>query len=402
MTSIRLRLNRERALKDGTYPLVFQIIHNRRKRLVYTGYSLFPDEFDTGRGCPGANTGKRFGASMFRKMKQTLKVCLHDMEQAVEELGKDGNSYTAADVVRKFRDIRGCQSLLGYFDIVIGKKLSMNRFGTAAAVRSTRASVAAFVGTRYVSISGLNASFVRNYENFLLDSGVCMNTVCYYMRNLRCIYNQARLEGFRVPVQSPFRNIRSRPCRTVKRALEPDLIRRIWKLDLTGSPDLEIARDLFMFSFFARGMSLVDMVYLKKENISDRIMTYCRHKTGQRLQMLLTPQMSAIVRKYDNPSEYVFPILHGDRPEERHRIYRRALEKTNRSLKNVGAICGIPFALTSYVARHSWATRAKVLGVPVAVISESLGHSSEKTTRIYLKDFDRELLDAVNKMVSEL
>ena len=157
-----------------------------------------------------------------------------------------------------------------------------------------------------------------------------------------------------------------------------------------------------MFSFFCRGMSFVDIVFLKKRAISNGVIGYFRHKTDQWLQVSLTPQLRAILDKYDSDSAYVFPVLDGADDWQLHRQYRTVLERVNRNLKRLGSICGINAILTTYVARHTWATLAKELGTPTAVISEGLGHTTEKTTRIYLKEFDHKVVDKVNELVSQL
>ena len=140
-------------------------------------------------------------------------------------------------------------------------------------------------------------------------------------------------------------------------------------------------------------MPFVDIIYLKKSSVGNGVISYRRRKTGQWLHVSLTPQLKALIRKYANESEYVFPVLQGTDGRDLHRQYRLALERVNRYLKRIALECGVSVPLTTYVARHSWATLARESGAPVAVISEGLGHTSEKTTQIYLKEFDRRIVD---------
>ena len=272
----------------------------------------------------------------------------------------------------------------------------------AAALQSTRTSLATFIGLRMVHLQDLNGPFVRGYEEFLLRRGVCPNTVCFYMRNLKSVYYQALLDGYPMSPTNPFHYVRIKQAKTVKRALERDTLRRIVQADFSRFPHLDMARDLFLFSFFCRGMPFVDIVYLKKSDINNGVIGYRRHKTNQWLQIAVMPQLERLIRKYENPSSYVFPILTDSSMQEQHRLYRLALERTNRNLKQVARMCDVPILLSTYHARHSWATQAKNTGAPIAVISEGLGHTSEKTTRIYLKEFDRSIVDAVNEKVSAL
>ena len=149
-------------------------------------------------------------------------------------------------------------------------------------------------------------------------------------------------------------------------------------------------------------MPLVDILSIKKKNLKNGLITYNRRKTDQRLQVSLTPQLRHLIAKYENDTEFIFPVLSGGSPQEMYRQYRRALERVNRNLKEVARMAGIDAPLSTYVSRHSWASQAKASGAPIAVISESLGHTSEKTTQIYLKEFDQSVVDRVNAMVSAL
>lgn len=209
---------------------------------------------------------------------------------------------------------------------------------------------------------------MRSYEAFLLGRGVSTNTVCYYLRNLRSVWNRAREEGLPVAKDNPFVHIRTSPCPTPKRAVGDDVFILLAEADLSFEPAMDVARDIFMFSFYCLGMSFVDIAYLAPDNISDGYICYRRHKTGQQLMVGITPKIDQIVAKYRTSSPYIFPFVSGSTPEERHRSYRRA-------------------------------SRARAIGTPVAVISECLGHTSERTTRVYLKEFDRKVIDEVNEKV---
>ena len=190
--------------------------------------------------------------------------------------------------------------------------------------------------------------------------------------------------------------------KTIKRALDRRNIIRIKELNLDNKLGLQLARDLFLFSFYSRGMAMVDMVYLTHEKIKNRVITYHRQKTSQCIEVAIIDELDEIINRYKDDSDYVFPILRDVSQVERYRYYRLSVERTNRHLKKIGAILGLELPLTTYVARHSWATHAKKLGVSLSVISEGLGHTSENTTRIYLKAFDRSELDKANRQVAKL
>lgn len=402
MATVKLILNRYRVLKNGAYPLVFQLIHRRQKKLIYTSYKLLEDEFDS------RKQGVRFISKDVRskrevgKLNRELRQIQCDLDGYIAALEARRKPYTVSDIVMRYDIDRDKLGLLHYMDLQITGKHALKRFGMEAALQHTRASVAEFVGNRNVSILEIDTRFVSEYEVFLCKRGVSPNTVCYYMRNLKSVYRQAKNEGYRVVDTDPFGHVHSKPRKTVKRALKRAELRRIYHTDLSRSPHLEFARDIFMFSYFCRGMPFVDIVYLKKASLANGTISYFRRKTGQWMQVGITPQLDTLIARYSSRSPYVFPVLQGEDEWDLHNQYRLVLERVNRNLKRLGKICGIDIALTTYVARHTWATQAKEMGAPAAVISEGLGHTTEKTTRIYLKEFDHNVVDKMNERVSDI
>lgn len=402
MASVKLLLNKCRIRMDGTYPLVFQIIHHRKKKLMYTSYKLYPEEFDERNGKLIYIPGGRWRSREVARINKTLDLQNQSFRRYITILEQQNRPFDVAEIAFRYSLEQDQLGLLRYMDHQIEHKLTMNKFGMAAALKSTRSSLASFIGRRIVHLSDLNVAFVQAYEEFLIQRGVCPNTICFYMRNLKSIYNHALLEGY-MSVDNPFRFTRVKASKTIKRALDRETLRRLANEDLSSWPNLDMARDLFMFSFFCRGMPFVDIIYLRKSDICNGVISYRRHKTNQWLQIAITPQLACLLSKYANPTEYVFPILKDNCSiQEQHRMYRLALECENRNLKQVARICDIPIPLTTYHARHSWATQAKNVGAPITVISEGLGHTSEKTTRIYLKELDRRVVDAINEKVSLL
>lgn len=179
---------------------------------------------------------------------------------------------------------------------------------------------------------------------------------------------------------------------------------RLQKLDLTHSAPLAFSRDMFIFSYCTRGMAFVDIAYLKKEDVSGGILSYVRHKTGQRLTVRIEPLIEEIIERYEplvHNSPYLFPIITSNDPEEAFRQYQTALGYHNRKLKKLGKLTGENLHLSSYTARHSWATVARKHNVPLSVISAGMGHTSEKTTLIYLDSVENSLIDKANEEILE-
>ena len=237
------------------------------------------------------------------------------------------------------------------------------------------------------------------YEAWLKGKGICPNTVSFYMRILRAVYNRA-VEKELTEQKYPFKHVYTGIGKTVKRALPLKSIKRIKELDLTLKPHLDYARDMFLFSFYTRGMSFIDMAYLKKSNLKNGILTYRRRKTGQQLTIKWEKCMEEIVNKYEGRSatQYLLPIITNPFANERIQ-YMNALSRVNVALKEVARLVNLQIPLTMYCARHGWASVAKSKNIPLSVISEGMGHDSEETTRIYLTSLDTSVVDRANSLI---
>lgn len=222
------------------------------------------------------------------------------------------------------------------------------------------------------------------------------------MRILRTVYKKAVEKGITTD-RHPFKHVYCGMDKTVKRNIPLTAIKEIKNLDLSRSETLDFARDMFLFSFYTRGMSFVDMAYLKKTDLRNGILTYRRKKTGQLLSIEWTQQMQEIIDKYQlNTTQYLLSIiLHEDGSERRQ--YLNQCMKINRKLKVIASLIQLQIPLSLYVARHSWATIARGKDIPLSVISEGLGHDSEMTTQIYLDSIKSSEVDKANrKILSEL
>lgn len=401
MTSIKLKLNRDRELVSGMYPLVFQVLYRRRKKLIYTHFRLLEEEFDPIKERV-IYVGNHLTHARVRYINRYIRQETSRLRTLLKELEEQMSGFTLADLAERYGNKMQQDKLLNFLDACILSKKTMRAEGTAIAYASTRASIADFIGDKSPRIVDVSTLFVAEYEKFLHGRGVCRNTISFYMRNFRAMYNLAIKSGKIVCDKHPFQYVSTRPEKTVKRAISRDHTARLAVVSLDVEPGLEFIRDVFMFSFYSRGMSFVDTVFLRRENIIDGFIEYERHKTHQRMRVAMTEELRVLVEKYKTESPYIFPLIDPDSPVPLYQQYRKALATFERKLKRLGKILGIETSLTTYVARHSWATQAKQLGAPVSVISEGLGHSSEKTTRIYLKEFDQEVLDNINLMVSRL
>ena len=219
---------------------------------------------------------------------------------------------------------------------------------------------------------------------------------------LRSICNQASEQNIAsLNTRELFENVFIGNEPTAKRAISPAIISRLLEADFSKNSRLDFARDLFLLSFYLRGIPFVDLVHLRKTDVQGNMLVYFRQKTGQQLTVIIENCAKVILRKYASlckESVYLLPVISAA-GEEGHKQYRSALRVYNKRLNQISGILKLKTPLTSYVARHSWATTALQKGVPVSVISAGMGHASEKVTYIYLASFDNKTLSNANKKV---
>lgn len=399
MTSVKLMLNKDRILKSGQYPLVFQVIRNRKKKLIYMDIRVFEKEFDP---CKEKIRHFKGGNLNYHKIaiyNQQLEDARTQILQLVNKLEDKDPQYSVDDIVAHYHGQNQTEFLIPYMEEQIKKKEQKNKHGTAAAYRSTMHSVQRFIGDKKVRFIDIDYKFLEDYVQFLSEHTNSTNTITFYMRNFRSMYNRGKKEGRKTVTNNPFSEITLKTDKTVKRALTKEELKRVVMLELSDQPKLELARDLFLFSFYTRGMPFVDILKLKKQDVINDIIFYRRTKTNQPLQVSLIDEIIGLMVKYTNDGEYVFPILDPNKSTTLYKQYRNALGTINKSLKKVGKMADVKIPLTTYCARHTWATLAKEAGAPILHISDGLGHTSIQTTLAYLKDLDVNTLRELNKMV---
>ena len=377
----------------------YQVIHNRQTRLITTSYKLFPTEWDEARSIPmqGSDNAERdcYLSALANRMEEDLRR----LDFIVRKLERSG-SYTAEQVVSAYLRADNYESsFFAYARKVIRQTQRMGKERMAEIYASALNSFIRFRDeSGDIALEHITPSLMMEYKAYLERNGKCPNTLSFYMRNLRAIYNRASEEGL-VDNANPFRHIFTGVEKTVKRAVTADVVNKIRNLDLELYPPLEFARDLFILCFYLRGMSFVDLAFLKKDDLQNNVLVYRRHKTKRQLAIKWLKPMQDIVDRYTEPdSPYLLPIIKRAGINERQQ-YLNASHLMNKRLKEIGKMVGCPVKLTFYVARHGWASIAKGQQVPLPVISESLGHNSEETTRIYLALLDTSVVDNANDQV---
>lgn len=290
----------------------------------------------------------------------------------------------------------------GYSYQLIHSLKEKGKFRTAATYQTALSSFQKFIGKNDdVYLQSINKDLMLNYENYLFSCGICANSSSFYMRNLRAIYNRAVEFGL-TEQRHPFKYVYTGVGKTAKRAISLKAFRLIKNFNPGADINMEFAKDIFLFSFYTRGMSFVDIAYLRKDNLQNGILTYQRRKTKQTLTIKWEKQMQAIIDKYNNlKSPFLLPIIK-KADKDFWLQYKSAEHLVNKKLKIIGERIGLNIPLTTYVARHSWASIAKSKNVPISIISEAMGHHSEATTRIYLATLNTSAIDEANKSILDI
>lgn len=381
--------------------MYYQITHLRKVAVIGTDYHIYPHEWDGKRAALIIADGTDADSGRNDVLRMYMSKTARELERMRRIAA--GQSHAGCDMEQLlglFRQMSPCVSVFGYIRAQTARKTRMECYGTAKTYASALRSFEKFRGGRDLMFEDMTCDMMREYEAWMLHSGLKRNSVSCYIRTLRTLYRQAVGDDI-ARDNNIFRKVRLAVGKTRKRAVSAGVIHAIRRLDLTGKPSLDFARDIFMFSFYTRGMSFVDIAHLRKASLRNGLLTYNRRKTFQSLTIQWEHPMQAIVDKYaglTRGSSYMFPIIQGETPNDRNR-YERALQRVNRSLKRIGTMAGLSIPLTTYVARHSWASIARNIDVPLSVISEGLGHDSDKTTQIYLASLDTSRIDKANKKI---
>lgn len=396
MASIKVKF-RPSTVADHEGTIYYQIIHERKVRQLLTEYKVFPVEWDESRSMV-TTTQKSERKSFILSIRERIRWDIERLMKIDRKLDANGLIYTADDVIDEFNRYAHEYSLFNFMESIIAKLKHNGKIRTSETYKSTLNSFKKFREDEDIMLDCITSETMEEYEAWHKNRGVAPNTISFYTRILRAVYNRA-VEDDIIENRNPFRHVYTGVDKTVKRALPLAVIKKIKALDLSLTPALDYARDMFLMSFYLRGMSFIDMAFLKKTDLKNGYVTYRRRKTGQQLIIEWTKEMQMILDKYpENKSEYLLPIIRNPGVNERC-TYHNVSYNINHNLKKVAKIVSITIPLTMYVARHSWASAAKAKGIPISVISEGMGHDNEATTQIYLASLDTSVVDKANNLI---
>ena len=392
--NVKVVLRTSKVYKDQTSPLFIRLIQKKRVKFIFTGIKINPVHWDSKacvltEDCPSREEiQQQIDAKLGAVNRQIAKFEILEMEPDLDAFGDQQKN--------RFNPL-----LHDCFHKHISKLKQSGKINTSIKYTFTLSSLEKF--RKGSKIRDVTPSFLLNFEQFLREQGNLDNTIATKMSVLKALYNKEKGEGALLSQEHPFNNykIGSLLSPTKKRAVSKDTVKKLEGLDLSSyaSPYVEIARDIFLFSYYTAGMNFRDIAFLTWENIEDNRIIYSRRKTNKRISCLLMKPVQQIIERYStgDSGDYIFPILnklHHKTESQIHDRLHKVLQKVNKHLKEeISTALNLKTPITTYVARHTYATVLKRSGVDLALISESLGHSDLSTTQIYLDSFENSQID---------
>lgn len=376
--------------------MFFQVIHNRVTRTINTDLHLRPDEWDSSLSAVRIS-GSRERMAQLQLIDSKAKWGISRIADIIMRKERARVEYSADDIVAAYRQLPPCQTLFSFIRSMVARKVKIGRLGTAKTYRDVLCSFLAFRGGDDIMLDSLDDETITLYEAWLKGRGLKRNSSSCYLRTLRTLYRKAVNMGLTTD-KDIFRHVFTGFARTQKRAIPLASIRAIRQLILPEGSPLAFARDVFMLSLYLQGMSFVDIAYMKKADIRSGQLQYNRRKTGQSITISWEKSMQDIVDAYARLTEgspYLMPIITRLDGTERYQ-YEKMEHNVNRNLKKIGEMVGLHIPLTTYVARHTWASTMRDMGCDISIVSRGLGHEDIKTTQIYLSSIDTSAVAKAN------
>ena len=401
--SVALHLDRRAQNKDGSYKIILQIIVNRKNTSIVTDYSVPESDWDT------KNRRIRNSSKVAGNIARINNILGKQRTDAMDKLTalSDGgliNTLPITEIRSRIASKSDTVTVFEMFDKIIGELKAIGNIGNANAYFNAKRSITNFTKEKDLPFSHLTFAWLKKYEQYYFSKdGNSINGFSTYLRSIRAVYNRAIKEGAAKKDDYPFQHYKIVTEKTAKRALKEEHIEAIRNFDPGKGKRLALSKDMFLISFHLVGISFADLASLKMSDMHDGRITYKRKKTKQLINLKITPKLQEILNKYikgKKPDNYIFSIIKRDTPDLINKDIRWAMKRHNKALKVIAEKCEITENITSYWSRHSWATIAKRKGVSTAVISESMGHTTEKITQVYLDSFEAETIDAANELVT--
>ncbi len=401
MATIKL-YQRKKQLNNDLYPIVLRVTHLRKKNIISLNFKCRQEDWNPQK--------EEFRKSLPNFRNQNL--LLHSIKTKAEQIIRN---YEFQEIDFDFNQFKNDlfhykrkseKSIFDFWKQHIDSLKVSNRVGTQQYYTDCMNSFFKFVKNPTITFNEIDYNLLKQYENYLRGRNCVLNGIAVRMRGVRAIYNEAIKKGIANQKDYPFKKYKISKLKstTDKRALTFEEIVKINNLDLTNYPHLIDSKNYFLFSYHAQGMNFYDMLLLEWKDVFHDAIVYIRNKTKTRFVIKRRKNMNRILEYYQKHSlgtKYVFPLLLQNNltPSQIANRKHKTLSKYNKDLKEIASLCKIDKKLTSYVARHSFATNLKYKGISTDIISEAMGHKNLSITQAYLKDFENTVIDDAVKVL---
>ena len=399
MTTVDVICYKYKPLKTGELPLKIRVCKDRKTRYISLDVSTRPEHWDFVKNQPKPTCPDR------ELLEKLIANKISEVKSKIVELKSEDKEFSATTLVDKVSNPVGLVTVGELFKQHLCRLEEEKRTGYRLSIQQTYNSLIKFNRHLDIPFSEMDCNWLRRYETWLKKQGKSENTIGIRFRNIRTIFNLAVDMELVRQEDYPFKKFKVSKLHqeTAKRALSKTEILAVINYP-TECKDFytRLAVALFTFSYFMGGINFVDMAYLTEKNITEGRLIYHRRKTSKLINLPLQEEALMVLKRYKDSSKgYLFPILSNEHKTEQQKLNRlhKVITKVNRALKAIGEELNIPIKLTTYCARHSYATVLKRAGVATSIICESLGHSSERVTQIYLDSFEN---NQINKAMEYL
>lgn len=400
--SISVVCYKSKTLSNGENPLMLQISKDGKRKYQSLGISLNPKFWDFNKNKPKPNCPD--GELIQKIILNKIAEC----NNQILELNAIQKDYTATTLLEQKQKKITRKTVGEFYQQIITQLSENNKRGNLLVYRYSLSSIKEFAkGKTNFLFSDIDTDWLQRYEKWLRAKENKETTISLLFRTLRSVYNKAVEQKSASKADYPFNDykVSKFDVSTQKRAVTKSDILKVMKLNLSDKPFyMQFSRDIFIFSYLCAGINFTDIANLKHSNIADNRLQYTRQKTSKKINISLSEKALEILNRYtinNDTDSYLFPILdaktHITATQKQNRIHK-VLGHINKHLKTIADTAKLKNVnLTTYVARHSFATTLKKSGVHVEMISEALGHSDIATTQIYLDSFDNSQIDNAMK-----
>lgn len=394
-TTVNVVCYKSKVLKNNESPLMIRVCKDRKRKYISIGLSINPIYWDFTKNAPKPQCPNKEALTTLITQK------LHAYSEQIMEFKAMDRDYTASTLVEKVSKPSKLKTVGEVFLEQMQALRDAQRLSYMLTIQQTYNSLMEFNKHLNIYFVDIDVPWLKRYETWLRKHGLSGNTIKGRFVDIRTMYNIAVDENLVKVEHYPFRKFKISKLQqeTAKRAITKEDVTRIMEYN-TKNKLVQFAIDIFTFSYIMGGINFVDIASLTKENIMDNRLVYIRQKTKKLIQLPLQDKAIELIEKYhDDNNPHLFPILlayHKTKQQRLNRVHK-VIVNVNKRLKKIGKELELPITLTTYVARHSHATILKKAGVATSIISESLGHSSEKVTQIYLDSFGNEQMDDAMK-----